>query len=58
MEKKIIKNAISRKAKNFEQSYLDARFATPASTLTATHISVEIFKFGQFVLISKLKKKS
>ena len=44
-EKKIIKNAISRKPKEFEQSYHDSRFATPDCTLTAPHNRVEKLKF-------------
>ena len=43
---KIIKNAISRKPKRFEQSNLDSRFATPKCTLTAPHYRVEKLKFG------------
>ena len=44
--KKILKNAISRKSKGFEQSNLDARFAHLECTLTATHYRVEKLKFG------------
>ena len=55
--KKIIKNAISRKPKRFEQSYLDARFATPEFTLTAPHYRVEKLKFGLFFFISNFFEK-
>ena len=43
---KIIKNAISRKPKGLEQSYLDSRFATSECNLTASHDRVEKLKFG------------
>ena len=46
MKKKNTKNAISRKPKEFEQSQLNARFATPEYSLTASHYRIEKFKFG------------
>ena len=48
--KKDLKNAISRAIKGFEQSYLNARFATPECTLKAPHNRVEKLKFGYFFL--------
>ena len=43
---KFLKNAISRKQKEFEQPHLDARIVTPENTLTAPHYRAEKFKFG------------
>ena len=40
-KKKKHKNAISRKPKCFEQSYLDSRYATPECTPVAPHYKVE-----------------
>ena len=53
---KIIKNATSRKPKGFEQSYLDARFATPECTLTVPHDRVEKLKFGYFFISTIFEK--
>ena len=39
-----IKNVTSRKLKETEQSHLEARFATPESTLTAPNYRFEKFK--------------
>ena len=44
-EKKITKNVISGKLQDFEQSYLEAKFLTPESTLTEPHYRDENFKF-------------
>ena len=41
-----MKNAISRTLEGFEQSYLEARFATPECTLIEPHYMVGKFKFG------------
>ena len=57
-KKKIIKNAISRKPKRFEQSYLDSKIATPECTLAATHYKVEKIKFGQFLYLNFFAKKN
>ena len=54
-EKKNNKNAMSRKAKGLEQSYLDIRIASPECTLIAPHYRVEKFKIAFF--ISKLFEK-
>ena len=43
--KKITKNVISGKLQKFEQSYLEANFATPESTLTEPHYTDNNFKF-------------
>ena len=60
-KEKITKNAISRKPKEFEQSHLDARFATPEYTLTAPYYRVEKLKLAYFFVsnfsISKFFEK-
>ena len=43
--KKSQKKVICQKLKRFEQSYLEAIFATPESTLTASNYRVKNFKF-------------
>ena len=40
-----LRNVKSRELKAIEQSHLDARFATPESTLTVPNYSVGNFKF-------------
>ena len=47
---KITKNIISRKLQIFERSYLESRFTTPESTLTAPYYRVKKFQI--------LKKKN
>ena len=42
---KTIQNDISRKLPKLEQSYLEAKLATPESTLTAPNYRVRYFKF-------------
>ena len=53
--KKSQKNVISGKLKGFEQSYLEAKFATPESTLTKPHYIDGNFKFWIFFNPSSLK---
>ena len=48
-----MKNAISRNPEGFEQPYLDASFATTGYELTVSEYTVENFKFGYFLFISK-----
>ena len=43
--------------KEFEQSYLDARFANPEYTLAATRYKIEKIKFGQFLFLTFFEKK-
>ena len=49
-------NAISLKRKEFEQSYLDARFATTEFTLTVTHYKVEKLQFDSFFILKFIEK--
>ena len=42
------KNVISQKLEKFEQSYLEERFATLDSTMTAPNYSLSIFKSFDF----------
>ena len=44
--KKIIKTPYLEQKKEFEQSNLETRFATPESILTANYYRVEKVKFG------------
>ena len=45
---KIIKNVTSRKLKALEQSYLEAKIATPESSLTISNYRIESFKVLEF----------
>ena len=45
---KMTKNVISQKLETFEQSYLEERFATLVSTMTAPNYSLSIFKSFDF----------
>ena len=66
ISEKIIKNVISRKLQGFEQSYLEAKIATPESTLTEPHrrdgnikfCDFFISKFSEFFFFENLKKTS
>ena len=53
--KKITKNVASQKLQRFEQSYLDARFATVESTLTGTKYRVGNFRFWGKINLNFLK---
>ena len=53
--KKITKNVTSQKLQRFEQSYLDARFATVESTLTGTKYRVGNFRFWEKINLNFLK---
>ena len=48
ISEKIIKNVISRKLQGFEQSYLEAKIATPESTLTEPHHRDGNINFSEF----------
>ena len=55
ISQKIIKNVISRKLQGFEQSYLEAKIATPESTLQSLTTEMGISNFVNF-FISKLSE--
>ena len=55
MFEKITKNVISRKLQRFEQSHLEARLATPWSTLTIPNYRVGTSKFEKKITLNFLK---
>ena len=55
ISEKIIKNLRSRKLQGFEQSYLEAKIATPESTLTEPRHRDGNFKFCDFLYLNFLK---